>query len=60
MNSGFPHDEDDVVSQQLDILQLLDERYRLREDPERRSDLDLTHARLRERLRQSADRDAND
>jgi hypothetical protein len=49
-----PSDDRDV-RHQLDILQLLDDRYRLREDPHRRPDLDLTHARLRERLDQSAD-----
>jgi hypothetical protein len=32
---------------------LLDERFRLREDPERQSDLARTHSRLRERLRQA-------
>jgi hypothetical protein len=44
--------DDDVRSWQSEILALLDERYRLREDPERRFDLHLTHQRLRERLRQ--------
>jgi hypothetical protein len=44
-------DRDDVVGHQLDIIRLLDERFRLREDPERSSDLQLTHERLREELR---------
>jgi hypothetical protein len=49
MGSG-DRNEDSV--KRLDIVQLLDERYRLREDPERRPDLDLTHARLRQTLSQ--------
>jgi hypothetical protein len=44
----------------LDIVQLLDERYRLREDPERRPDLDLTHARLRQRLSQADSDDTSE
>ena len=44
-------DQDDVIGHQLDIIRLLDERFRLREDPERSSDLQLTHERLREELR---------
>jgi hypothetical protein len=39
----------------LESVALLDARYRLREDPGRRRDLDATHARLREMLRNSAD-----
>jgi hypothetical protein len=35
----------------LDIIALLDERFRLREDPERQPDLERTHRLLRERLR---------
>ena len=38
-------------SHQLEIIALLDERFRLREDPERQSDLQRTHQLLRERLR---------
>jgi len=45
--------KDDLSSAQLEIIRLLDERFRLREDPARRSDLEKTHARLRERLRRS-------
>ena len=45
--------KDDLFSEQLEIIRLLDERFRLREDPARRSDLERTHARLRERLRRS-------
>ena len=41
----------DDRSHQLDIIALLDERFRLREDPERQSDLQRTHQLLRERLR---------
>ena len=41
----------DDRSHQLDIIALLDERFRLREDPGRQSDLERTHSLLRERLR---------
>jgi hypothetical protein len=41
----------DDRSHQLDIIALLDERFRLREDPNRLSDLQRTHQLLRERLR---------
>jgi hypothetical protein len=41
----------DDRSHQLDIIALLDERFRLREDPKRQSDLERTHRLLRERLR---------
>ena len=44
-------DRSDPVDHQLDIIRLLDERFRLREDPERSSDLRATHERLREELR---------
>ena len=50
-------DQQNDVSRQLDIISLLDERFRLREDPARHSDLERTHRRLRERLRQSRDED---
>ena len=46
-------DQQDDLSHQLDIVSLLDERFRLREDPERQSDLERTHTRLRERLQQA-------
>ena len=36
---------DDVFNDQLEIIRLLDERFRLREDPEQRPDLEITHAR---------------
>ena len=49
--------QNDLLSHQLDIVSLLDERFRLREDPERQSDLELTHTRLRERLRQAREDD---
>ncbi len=45
-------DRRDESHHRLDIVQLLDERFRLREDPERQSDLQLTHERLRAELRQ--------
>ena len=45
----------DHPSHLLDILDLLDERYRLREDPACRADLEWTHTRLRERLRRLKD-----
>jgi hypothetical protein len=35
---------------ELEIVELLDERFRLREDPSRAVELEITHARLRERL----------
>jgi hypothetical protein len=35
---------------ELEIIELLDERFRLREDPTRAVELQNTHARLRERL----------
>jgi hypothetical protein len=37
--------------QQLEIVELLDERFSLREDPSRSRELDGTHARLRATLR---------
>jgi len=45
-------DRRDESHHRLDIVQLLDERFRLRDDPERQSDLQLTHERLRAELRQ--------
>ena len=48
---------DDQVAHQLEIIRLLDDRYRLREDPKRRLELERTHARLRERLRQAREND---
>ena len=45
------HRDDDAADTQLDIIELLDDRSRLREDPDRRPDLLLTYERLRERLR---------
>ena len=43
-------DTDDAAEGQLEIVELLDERFRLREDPTRAAELEITHARLRERL----------
>ena len=40
---------------ELEIVELLDERFRLREDPSRVAELEVAHARLRQRLR-GADR----
>jgi hypothetical protein len=48
MTDADGHDES---HHRLDIVQLLDERFRLREDPERQSDLQLTHERLKAELR---------
>ena len=48
---------DDLIEHQLEIIRLLDDRYRFREDPERRLDLERTHAQLRERLRRSREQD---
>ena len=43
--------ESDIVQDdQLEIIELLDERFRLRDDATRRSDLEEVHARLREKL----------
>jgi hypothetical protein len=42
---------DDRSNDQEEIVRLLDERYRLREDPERQEELLRTHDRLRELLR---------
>ena len=50
-------DQQNDLNHQLDIVSLLDDRFRLREDPDRQSDLELTHIRLRERLRQSREDD---
>lgn len=50
-------DQQNDLKHQLDIVSLLDDRFRLREDPDRQSDLELTHIRLRERLRQSQEDD---
>ena len=43
-------DTDDAAEGQLEIVELLDERFRLREDPSRAVELEITHAKLRERL----------
>jgi len=43
-------DIDAINDRQLEIVELLDERFRLREDPARTQELEGTHARLREVL----------
>jgi hypothetical protein len=43
-------DTDTIYERQLEIVELLDERFRLREDPARTQELEGTHARLREVL----------
>jgi len=48
-NSTDPDDET-VGQLELEIVELLDQRFRLREDPARAAELEITHARLRERL----------
>jgi hypothetical protein len=53
MSTELDDDRDRV--RQLEIVALLDELHRLREDPERQRDLDEAHARLRERLYTSPD-----
>jgi hypothetical protein len=53
-------DQQNDLNHQLDIVSLLDDRFRLREDPDRQSDLELTHIRLRERLRQSREEEEDD
>ena len=47
-----PIDTEDTTERPLalEIVELLDERFRLREDPTRAVELEITHARLRERL----------
>jgi hypothetical protein len=45
-----PIDTEDTTEGQLEIVELLDERFRLREDPSRAVELEVTHARLRDRL----------
>jgi hypothetical protein len=44
-------DDDVVTDGRSEILELLDDRSRLCEDPERRAELHLTYERLRKRLR---------
>ena len=43
-------DPNDTDERQLEIVELLDERFRLREDPARTLELESTHAKLREKL----------
>ena len=43
-------DANDTDERQLEIVELLDERFRLREDPTRTVELEDTHAKLREKL----------
>jgi hypothetical protein len=47
-----PRDTEDMIERplELEIVELLDERFRLREDPSRAVELEITHAKLRERL----------
>lgn len=46
--------DDERLQERLEIARLLDERYRLREDPDRRPDLLRTHEQLSKLLHQSA------
>ena len=46
--------DDEQVRERLEIARLLDERYRLRDDPDRRNDLLRTHEQLRRLLHDSA------
>ena len=52
MVTNVDHD-DERLRERLEIARLLDERYRLREDPDRRLDLLRTHAQLSKRLHDS-------
>jgi hypothetical protein len=52
-------DSEQDVRDQLGIVALLDERFRLREDPEKHSDLEATHRELRERLRRFRENEAS-
>lgn len=45
-----PYDIEIDRDHQLELIELLDERLRLRDDPRRRSELERAHARLREKL----------
>jgi hypothetical protein len=45
--------DDELLRERLEIARLLDERYRLREDPDRRSDLQRTHEQLAKLLHDS-------
>ena len=50
-NVEVEHD-DEWLRERLEIARLLDERYRLREDPDRREDLFRTHGQLSKLLRE--------
>lgn len=50
MNNSTDSDDPADWQLELEIVELLDERFRLREDPTRAVELEITHARLRERL----------
>lgn len=43
-------DTDEAKGRQLEIVELLDERFKLREDPDRTAELESAHAKLRELL----------
>jgi hypothetical protein len=45
--------DDEQLRERLEIARLLDERYRLREDPDRRPDLLRTHEQLSKLLHDS-------
>jgi hypothetical protein len=53
MSQGGKHDDgsDDVA----ELLRLLDEHFRLRDDPARRGEFQCTKARLKELLRRAAE-----
>ena len=46
--------DDEGLQKRLEIARLLDERYRLREDPDRRPDLLRTHEQLSKLFQESA------
>ena len=52
MVTNVDHD-DERLRERLEIARLLDERYRLREDPDRRLDLLRTHEQLSKLLHDS-------
>jgi hypothetical protein len=53
MNDSTDSEDTTEGQLELEIIELLDERFRLREDPTRAVELEITHARLRERLHAS-------
>ena len=51
-----PYDIEIDRDHQRELIELLDERLRLRDDPTRRSELEQAHARLREKLHDTSEK----